>query len=160
MFSFAAGGKGWFVSSKGPPGIECISANARIETTRNTITIPVIRPSRYKSMLTRSPPTLSMGLRGKLAVADVLGDVERSGHGVQVNVPRPVDRGVTVLVRLQLGALQVRPEDVGDGAVIDEDPAHVGDQQPLGVLEHLDARRGIAGERRRRLHHLVVLRVL
>ena len=35
------------------------------------------------------------------------------------------------------------------GAVVDEDAADLGDQQLLGVLEHLDALGRVAGERRR-----------
>jgi hypothetical protein len=46
MLALAAGGNGMFASSNGPPGTECISRNATIETSTNTKAKPMMRPIR------------------------------------------------------------------------------------------------------------------
>src|SRR6266545_5087558 len=236
MFSLAAGGRGAFSSSNGPPGIECMSRKASIDTMTKTTTMPVTRPNKYRPMRrlaysaqTAAPipavashilmrpcglqsipgrasafsgggwdrtPTaprrtlppgrkapvgrsLSPGDgpgsgsrgagRGKCQLAalrelaagvgDVLGDVERASRDAVAGEAWPVQRGKAVLIWLELRAFQIRPVQIGHGAVIDEHSGGIRNQQLLGILEHLDARRWVASKGGRLLDLIVELGV-
>ncbi len=92
-------------------------------------------------------------------LGDVIGDIDAREQIAEAGEVRPVPADHAVGVRFQRRALEIGLDQVAGRHMIDEDAAHVVDQDLLCVLVHLDALGRIAGEAVGFLHQRVEVRI-